>query len=85
MVWAPLWVEFRNPVVVVDDEVGHVRRPVDPMVDVWFQIRLEWKMGILVGRDLGEVGEKVDALEVLQDIGRQPESTKMPAVMSAAA
>ena len=84
MVWAPVWVEFRNSVVVVDDEVGHARRPVDPMVEAWFRIRLGWKMGILVERDLGEVGEKVGALEVLQDIGGQPESTKMLAVMSAA-
>ena len=69
VVWAPLWVEFRSLVVLVDDEVGHVRRPVDPMVEVWFQILLEWKMDILVERDLDEVGGKVDALEVLQDIG----------------
>ena len=83
MVWAPVWVEFRNSVVVVDDEVGHVRRPEDPMVEVLFRMRWGWKMGILVERDLGEVGEKVDALEVLPDIGEQPKSTKMLAVMSA--
>ena len=64
--------------------MGHVRRRVDPMVEAWFRMRLGWKMGILVERDLGGVGEKVDALEVLQDIVGQPESTKMLAVMSAA-
>ena len=48
--------------------MGHVRRPVDPMLEVWVQIRLEWKMDILVERVLGEVDGKVDALEVLQDI-----------------
>ena len=83
VVWAPLGVEVRNQVVVVDDEVGRVRRPLGPKVEVQFQIRLEWKMGILVGRDLDEVGEEVDALEVLQDIGGQLGSTKMSAVMSA--
>ena len=69
VVWVPLWVEFRSMVVAVGDGVGHVRRPVDPVLEVWVQIRLEWKMDILVERDLGEVGGKVDALEVLQDIG----------------
>ena len=69
VVWVLWWVELRSWVVAVGDEADHVRRPVDLVLEVRVQIRLEWKMDIRVECDLGEVDGKVDALEVLQDIG----------------
>ena len=79
----PLVVEVQKQVGVLNDDVDQVHRTWDPDVGMQIQVGAEWKIGIQVVRDLDEVAEEVDALEVHQEIVGLTESTRKSVVMSA--